>query len=90
MNRHRDLQRRDDRFEGSMTAAVGDMFAFAATVGAVRAHRFEAACQACLLDDDVRDFLVAKDRDALAKNGRPAGIGRRARTMDTEIEFGAV
>ena len=48
-----------------MAATVDYMFAFAATTGAVRDHHFEAVYQAYLMDETVRDFIAAKNPDAL-------------------------
>jgi cobaltochelatase CobN len=50
-----------------IAATVDFMFAFAATTGAVKDHHFEAAYQAYLLDERVRDFLMAKNPAALAE-----------------------
>jgi cobaltochelatase CobN len=41
------------------------MFAFAAITGAVKPHHFEAAYQAFLVDERVRDFLADKNPAAL-------------------------
>jgi cobaltochelatase CobN len=48
-----------------IAATVDLMFAFAATTGAVKDHHFEAAYQAYLADEKVRDFLAAKNPEAL-------------------------
>jgi cobaltochelatase CobN len=48
-----------------MAATVDFMFAYAATTGAVKNHHFEAAYQAYLMDDKVRDFLNDKNKPAL-------------------------
>ncbi|MBP1851100.1 cobaltochelatase subunit CobN [Rhizobium halophytocola] len=48
-----------------ITATVDYMFAFAATTGAVRDHHFEAAYQAFLVDERVRDFMADKNAPAL-------------------------
>jgi cobaltochelatase CobN len=48
-----------------IAATVDFMFAFAATTGAVKDHHFEAAYQAFLIDDAVRDFIEAKNEAAL-------------------------
>ncbi|MFC3072567.1 cobaltochelatase subunit CobN [Shinella pollutisoli] len=50
-----------------IAATVDFMFAFAATTGAVKDHHFEAAYQAYLLDERVRDFLAEKNPAALAE-----------------------
>ncbi|NDW03779.1 cobaltochelatase subunit CobN [Jiella pacifica] len=50
-----------------IAATVDYMFAFAATTGAVRDHHFEAAWNAFLMDDRVRDFLEANNAAALAE-----------------------
>jgi cobaltochelatase CobN len=50
-----------------IAATVDFMFAFAATTGAVKDHHFEAAYQAYLLDERVRDFLMEKNPAALAE-----------------------
>jgi cobaltochelatase CobN len=48
-----------------IAATVDFMFAFAATTGAVKDHHFEAAYQAYLMDERVRDFLAEKNPAAL-------------------------
>jgi len=48
-----------------IAATVDFMFAFAATTGAVKDHHFEAAYQAFLMDDAVRDFIEEKNEAAL-------------------------
>jgi cobaltochelatase CobN len=48
-----------------MAATVDFMFAYAATTGAVKSHHFEAAYQAYLMDETVRDFLSEKNEAAL-------------------------
>ena len=48
-----------------IAATVDFMFAFAATTGAVKDHHFEAAYQAFLMDEAVRDFLAGKNEAAL-------------------------
>ncbi|MDB5525413.1 MAG: cobN [Rhizobium sp.] len=48
-----------------IAATVDFMFAFAATTGAVKDHHFEAAYQAYLMDDRVREFMVEKNPAAL-------------------------
>jgi cobaltochelatase CobN len=48
-----------------VTATVDYMFAFAATTGAVKDHHFEAAYQAFIMDDAVRDFMADKNAPAL-------------------------
>jgi cobaltochelatase CobN len=48
-----------------IAATVDLMFAFAATTGAVREHHFEAAYQAFLMDEAVRDFIEEKNEAAL-------------------------
>lgn len=48
-----------------IAATVDFMFAFAATTGAVKDHHFEAAYQAFLMDDTVRDFIEEKNEAAL-------------------------
>jgi cobaltochelatase CobN len=48
-----------------IAATVDFMFAFAATTGAVKPHHFEAAYQAFLVDERVRDFLADKNPAAL-------------------------
>jgi cobaltochelatase CobN len=50
-----------------IAATVDFMFAFAATTGAVKDHHFEAAYQAYMLDERVRDFLLEKNPAALAE-----------------------
>ncbi|WP_430439332.1 cobaltochelatase subunit CobN [Shinella sp.] len=50
-----------------IAATVDFMFAFAATTGAVKDHHFEAAYQAYVLDERVRDFLMEKNPAALAE-----------------------
>ena len=50
-----------------IAATVDFMFAFAATTGAVKDHHFEAAYQAYVLDEHVRDFLMQKNPAALAE-----------------------
>lgn len=50
-----------------IAATVDFMFAFAATTGAVKDHHFEAAYQAYVLDERVRDFLMQKNPAALAE-----------------------
>ena len=50
-----------------IAATVDFMFAFAATTGAVKDHHFEAAYQAYVLDERVRDFLEEKNPAALAE-----------------------
>ncbi|MBN9057264.1 MAG: cobaltochelatase subunit CobN, partial [Rhizobiales bacterium] len=50
-----------------IAATVDFMFAFAATTGAVKDHHFEAAYQAYVLDERVRDFLARKNPAALAE-----------------------
>jgi len=50
-----------------IAATVDFMFAFAATTGAVKDHHFEAAYQAYVLDERVRDFLMRKNPAALAE-----------------------
>lgn len=50
-----------------IAATVDFMFAFAATTGAVKDHHFEAAYQAYVLDERVRDFLLQKNPAALAE-----------------------
>jgi cobaltochelatase CobN len=46
------------------------MFAFAATTGAVKDHHFDAAYQAFLADQAVRDFLAEKNAPALREIAR--------------------
>ena len=41
------------------------MFAFAATTGAVKDHHFDAAYNAFVVDDDVREFMAEKNPHAL-------------------------
>jgi cobaltochelatase CobN len=53
-----------------IAATVDLMFAFAATTGAVKDHHFEAAYQAFLADDAVRDFLAEKNAPALREIAR--------------------
>jgi len=48
-----------------MAATVDYLFAFAATTHAVKDHHFDAVYDAYLDDDGVRDFLAAKNPDAL-------------------------
>ena len=48
-----------------IAATVDFMFAFSATTGAVKDHHFEAAYQAFLMDDAVRDFIEGKNEAAL-------------------------
>jgi len=48
-----------------MAATVDYMFAFAATTGAVKDHHFDAVYNAFLVDDAVREFMAAKNPDAL-------------------------
>ncbi len=48
-----------------ITATVDYMFAFSATTGAVKSHHFEAAYQAFIADEAVRDFLAEKNEPAL-------------------------
>ncbi|WP_026481299.1 cobaltochelatase subunit CobN [Ahrensia sp. 13_GOM-1096m] len=48
-----------------MAATVDYMFAFAATTGAVKDHHFDAVYNAFLVDDAVREFMEAKNPDAL-------------------------
>ena len=50
-----------------IAATVDFMFAFAATTGAVKDHHFEAAYQAYVLDERVRDFLAKKNPAALTE-----------------------
>ncbi|MAU97191.1 MAG: cobaltochelatase subunit CobN [Fulvimarina sp.] len=50
-----------------IAATVDYMFAFAATTGAVRDHHFEAAWNAFLMDETVREFLEANNPAALAE-----------------------
>ncbi len=50
-----------------IAATVDYLFAFSATTGAVRDHHFEAAYQAFLVDERVRDFLADKNPAALAE-----------------------
>ena len=50
-----------------IAATVDFMFAFAATTGAVKDHHFEAAYQAYVLDERVRDFLLEKNPAAFAE-----------------------
>ncbi|WP_242223498.1 cobaltochelatase subunit CobN [Shinella zoogloeoides] len=50
-----------------IAATVDFMFAFAATTGAVKDHHFEAAYQAYVLDERVREFLAGKNSAALAE-----------------------
>ena len=50
-----------------IAATVDFMFAFAATTGAVKDHHFEAAYNAYLRDERVRDFLMQKNPAALAE-----------------------
>jgi cobaltochelatase CobN len=50
-----------------IAATVDFMFAFAATTGAVKGHHFEAAYQAYVIDDRVREFLLEKNPAALAE-----------------------
>lgn len=50
-----------------IAATVDYMFAFAATTGAVRDHHFEAAYQAFIADERVRDFLRDKNPAALTE-----------------------
>ncbi|MBP0617301.1 cobaltochelatase subunit CobN [Jiella mangrovi] len=50
-----------------IAATLDYMFAFAATTGAVRDHHFEAAWNAFVMDDEVRDFLEANNPAALAE-----------------------
>jgi cobaltochelatase CobN len=53
-----------------IAATVDLMFAFAATTGAVKDHHFEAAYQAFLADEAVRDFLAEKNAPALREIAR--------------------
>ncbi len=48
-----------------ITATVDYMFAFSATTGAVKSHHFEAAYQAFIADEAVRDFMAEKNAPAL-------------------------
>lgn len=48
-----------------MAATVDYMFAFAATTGAVKSQHFDAVYNAFVLDDAVREFILAKNPDAL-------------------------
>jgi cobaltochelatase CobN len=48
-----------------ITATVDYMFAFAATTGAVKDHHFEAAYQAFIMDERVRNFMAEKNAAAL-------------------------
>jgi cobaltochelatase CobN len=48
-----------------IAATVDFMFAFAATTGAVKNHHFDAAYQAFIVDDRVRQFLSDKNPHAL-------------------------
>ncbi|MET3612313.1 cobaltochelatase CobN [Rhizobium aquaticum] len=48
-----------------ITATVDYMFAFSATTGAVKSHHFEAAYQAFIADEAVRDFMREKNAPAL-------------------------
>ena len=48
-----------------IAATVDFMFAYAATTGAVKSHHFEAAYEAFLVDQQVRDFLAEKNPAAL-------------------------
>jgi cobaltochelatase CobN len=48
-----------------MAATVDYMFAFAATTGAVKDHHFDAVYSAFLGDEAVRNFIAAKNPDAL-------------------------
>ncbi|MCE7028914.1 cobaltochelatase subunit CobN [Jiella avicenniae] len=50
-----------------IAATLDYMFAFAATTGAVRDHHFEAAWNAFLMDEAVRDFLAENNPAALAE-----------------------
>ena len=53
-----------------IAAAIDFMFAFAATTGAVKDHHFEAAYQAFIADEAVRDFLAEKNAPALREIAR--------------------
>lgn len=53
-----------------IAATVDLMFAFAATTGAVKDHHFEAAYQAFIADEAVRDFLAEKNAPALKEIAR--------------------
>ena len=48
-----------------MTATVDYMFAFSATTGAVKSHHFEAAYQAFIADETVRNFMAEKNAPGL-------------------------
>ncbi len=48
-----------------MTATLDYMFAFAATTGAVKNHHFDAAYQAFMIDDKVREFMADSNPHAL-------------------------
>ncbi|MGR6469083.1 cobaltochelatase subunit CobN [Rhizobium sp. PAMB 3182] len=48
-----------------ITATVDYMFAFAATTGAVKDHHFEAAYQAFIMNEAVREFMADKNAPAL-------------------------
>ena len=50
-----------------IAATIDYMFAFAATTGAVKDHHFEAAYNAFLMDEAVRDFLNENNPAALAE-----------------------
>ncbi|MCJ8052216.1 cobaltochelatase subunit CobN [Shinella curvata] len=63
-----------------IAATVDFMFAFAATTGAVKDHHFEAAYQAFVLDERVRDFLMQKNPAALAEMA-----ARFAEAIDREL-----
>nr|WP_316654617.1 cobaltochelatase subunit CobN [uncultured Gellertiella sp.] len=48
-----------------IAATVDFLFAYAATTGAVEPHHFESLYQAYVMDEAVRDFMAAKNPDAL-------------------------
>ncbi|MCQ0989498.1 cobaltochelatase subunit CobN [Jiella marina] len=50
-----------------IAATIDYMFAFAATTGAVRDHHFEAAYNAFLMDESVREFMNENNPAALAE-----------------------
>jgi cobaltochelatase CobN len=50
-----------------MSATLDYMFAFAATTGAVKNHHFDAAYQAFIADDKVREFMADSNPHALCE-----------------------
>ncbi|MCD2173301.1 cobaltochelatase subunit CobN [Rhizobium sp. C4] len=61
------VMRHDYKGAFEITATVDYMFAFSATTGAVKSHHFEAAYQAFIADEAVRDFMRDKNAPALTE-----------------------